>query len=109
MRGHKRGVLLIVTAAAGLALTAGAGGYGVAQSADVPRGGVATFQPSFWSCRNLGARVECQSGDAYPNVTLTSSRAGGITVKVHTLRDPQGGRVVRSYEKGRPVYTFTAF
>ncbi len=101
--------MLLVSAAAGLAVAASAGGYSVARSTDVPRGGIATFQPSFWSCRNLGASIKCQRGDAFPNVTLTSSQKGGITVKVHTLRDPQGGRVVRSYEKGYPVYTFTAF
>jgi hypothetical protein len=31
-----------------------------------------------------------------------------VTVKVFTLKDPQGGHIVRTYEKGSPVYIFRA-
>lgn len=63
-----------------------------------------------WSCFNTGTSVRCQSGDAFPYVDLTSTRPGGVTVRVHTLRDPQGGHLTRTYEKGGyPVYVFTAF
>jgi hypothetical protein len=75
----------------------------------VPRGGNALFVPSYWRCVNFGSRVECTSGDAYPWVELTATTPGGVTVKVHTLRDPQGGGLKRTYVKGYPVYTFTAF
>jgi hypothetical protein len=97
------GVALVVLVGA-----AGAGGYALARSVDVPRGGNATFLPSQWRCNNYGSRIECFSGDAYPYVELTGTAHGGVTVKVHTLRDPQGGHLTRSYEKGFPVYTFTA-
>jgi len=92
----------------GLVGAAGAGSYVLARSVDVPRGGNATFLPSRWRCNNFGSRVECFSGDAYPYVVLTGTAQGGITVKVHTLRDPQGGHLTRTYEKGLPVYIFTA-
>ena len=32
-----------------------------------------------------------------------------MTVKVHTLRDPEGRRLVRTYVKGYRVYVFSAF
>lgn len=108
MRRWKRGSILIVSAAAGFVIAAGAGSYSVGRSAEVPRGQSANFLPSNWFCRNLGASIKCQKGDAFPNVTLTTLQKGGVTVKVHTLRDPQGGRVTRSDEKGYPVYIFTA-
>lgn len=76
----------------------------------MPRGGSATFLPSYWSCFNRGPTVECHNGDAFPFAELTSTPGrGGITVKVHTLRPPQAGRITKTYLKGYPVYVFTAF
>jgi hypothetical protein len=72
--------------------------------ADLPTRGAGV-----WSCFNHGTYVECGSGDAFPYVELTTSQSAGVTVKVHTLRGPQGGHVTRTYEKGYPVYVFTAF
>ena len=109
MKRPKRVVVVLVIATGALVVAAGAGGYAVGRMQDVPRGNTATFLPSHWSCRNLGSSVKCQSGDAFPNATLTTTRTGGITVKVHTLRDPQGGGLRRGYENGYPVYVFTAF
>jgi hypothetical protein len=76
---------------------------------DVPRGGNAKFAPSAWQCHNYGSRVECFSGDAFPYAELTGTPANGVTVKVHTLKDPQGGSLRRIYVKGYPVYVFSAF
>jgi hypothetical protein len=87
----------------------GAAGYTMGRSAEVPRGESVTFLPGGWRCNNYGSRVVCISGDAFPRAELTSTRGGGITVKVRTLRDPQGGRMVRTYVKGNPVYVFSAF
>ena len=92
----------------GLTAAAGAGGYTMSPTVNVPRGGHATFFPSGWRCNNYGARVECFSGDAHPYVELTATRRGGVTVKVHTLRDPGGGRLTRTYVRGYPVYIFEA-
>jgi hypothetical protein len=105
----RRGVVMACCLSVGLGAAAGAGGYALIRNVDVPTGGSATFLPSQWSCNNHGGSVECITGDAYPYVELTSSRSGGVTVKVHTLRDPQGGHLIRSYLKGYPIYTFTAF
>jgi hypothetical protein len=98
-----------ITGIAALVLAAGAVGYTYGPSVEVPRGGNATFLPSHWNCRNLAIRVECRLGDSHPYVELTRTRRGGVTVRVRTLRDPLGGRMTRTYVKGRPVYTFTAF
>ncbi|MDX6453818.1 MAG: hypothetical protein QOH16_3867 [Gaiellaceae bacterium] len=107
-RGRVRVAASVGALLAALVAAAGAGGYAIARSVDVPRGGNATFLPSQWRCNNLGARVECFSGDAYPFIELTSTSHGGVTVKVHTLRDPQGGGFSRTYAKGFPVYVFSA-
>jgi hypothetical protein len=93
----------------GMIGAAAASGYSMAPSVNVPRGGHATFLQSGWRCNNYGSRVLCLSGDARPYAELTSTRRGGITVKVYTLRDPQGGRMTRTYVRGDPVYVFTAF
>ena len=60
-----------------------------------------------WLCNNAGRFVECFSGDAKPYVRLTTSGAGGITVKVYTLGRLEG-RLTRTYERGQPVYIFSA-
>ena len=54
--------------------------------------------------------MTCQGGDAFPYVQLggNSWPCGCVTVKVFTLKDPQGGHIVRTYEKGYPVYIFRA-
>jgi hypothetical protein len=54
--------------------------------------------------------VTCQGGDAFPYVELGGSMwpCHCVTVKVFMLRDPQGGHVLRTYEKGYPVYIFRA-
>ena len=109
MNLRRRTCVVAAALTVGLAAAAGAGGYAAGRSVDVPRGGTATFRPSQWRCHNYGSRVDCFSGDAYPYAELTSTRGGGITVKVHTLRDPQGGRMTRVYVKGYPVYVFSAF
>ena len=105
MRIGGRGKALAAGLLASLVVAAGAAGYSMATAVKVPRGGRATFVPSYWSCQNYGRRVECQTGDAYPYVTLTDTKSGGVTVKVHTLRDPQGGGL---NVKGYPVYVFSA-
>ena len=71
-----------------------------------------TLIRSAWQCGNVARRyLECRGGDAFPYVRL----GGGVwpcqcvTVKVYTLRDPQGGHVIRTYEHGYPVYIFRAF
>lgn len=101
----------IAATAAGLTLVGAsvAGGYRLGQSVNVPRGGNAFFTPSTWNCFNRGPSVDCQTGDAFPWVELTGTRSGGVTVRVHTLRDPQGGGLRRVYVKGYPVYVFSAF
>jgi hypothetical protein len=109
MTFRSRRVAVLPTLLASLVITAGAGGYAIASAVNVPRGGGATSLPMHSTCQNFGSRVQCQTGDAYPFVELTGTRTGGVIVKVHTLRDPQGGRLVRTYVKGYPVYVFTAF
>jgi hypothetical protein len=108
MRLQRRTGVAAAALVVGLVAAAGAGGYTIGRSTDVPRGGSATFLPSNWLCKNYGTRVECFSGDAFPYAELTSTSGGGITVKVHTLRDPQGGHLTRTYVKNYPVYVFTA-
>ena len=108
MRLRRKAAVATVGLVVGLAGAAGAGGYTLGRSVDVPRGGSATFHPSNWFCRNYGSRVECSNGDAFPYAELTTTRSGGITVRVHTLRDPQGGHLTRIYVRGYPVYVFTA-
>ncbi len=109
MRLGTRGKVVVTGLLMGLVVTAGAGGYAIATAVNVPRGGTATFVSSYWQCHNFGSRVECTSGDAFPYVELTGTNTGGVTVKVHTLPDPQGGgRLKRTYVKGYPVYVFSA-
>ena len=51
------------------------------------------------------------SSDAAPYVKLGGGiwPCGCVTVKVYTLRAPQGGHVIHTYEPGFPVYIFRAF
>jgi hypothetical protein len=66
---------------------------------------------AIWSCSSTrGQYVTCQGGDAFPYVELGGSTwpCHCVTVKVFMLRDPQGGHVLRTYEKGYPVYIFRA-
>ncbi|MGD0272378.1 MAG: hypothetical protein ABSB96_01385 [Gaiellaceae bacterium] len=107
--------LILAGLIAGLALSGAAGGNTADRVVTVRSGDSAQFLPHIYYCHNYGVRVECGSGDAFPYVELTSIPcdrkhvACGITVKVHTLRDPQGGHLARVYGKGGyPVYIFTA-
>jgi hypothetical protein len=109
MIGRRRWAVGAATVAVALLGAGGAAGYVLARSVNVPRGGSATFQPSYWSCLNRGRVVECHNGDAFPFAELTSTPGRGITVKVHTLRPPQAGHLTKTYVKGYPVYVFTAF
>jgi len=101
--------MLVLTALVALVLVAGADGYRAGRAVDVRAGDNADFRPSGWRCHNYGASVQCFSGDALPYAELTSTRAGDITVSAHTLRDPQGGHVTRTYVRGLAVWVFTAF
>jgi hypothetical protein len=104
----RRPIIVASLALIGVAGASGASGYVLRKQVDIPVKGVAAFHPSMWACRNHGTTVECFQGDAYPYVELTSSKRG-LTVIVHTLRDPQGGHITRTYAKdGKPVYVFTA-
>jgi hypothetical protein len=101
-----------------------ASGYVVGRVLTVNPGDRADFfkaklgAPLGWSCFNRGAFVQCQSGDAFQYVDLAGTPCRnsakpvscGVTVRVHTLRDPQGGHMTRrSGAGGNPVYVFTAF
>ena len=92
-----------------LAMAAGATANSAWRFIDIGRNQAAVFNPSSWSCNNYGPRVECQSGDAFPYAILTSSRTGGVTVKVVQLGGRQSGSVKRTRDRnGRPVYVFSA-
>ena len=109
MTRRKSVTLTIGAAVVALAIAAGAAANSTWRFIDVGRNEVAVFRSSGWSCNNYGPRVECQSGDAFPYAILTSSRTGGVTVKVVRLGGPQSGRVIRTRDRhGRPVYVFTA-
>jgi hypothetical protein len=110
MRLSRGACLATAALVIGLIGAPGADGYTQARSVNLPRGGHATFlQSGGWRCNNYGNRVRCFTGDAYPYAELTDTRRVGVTVKVYTLRDPQGGTVTRSYAGGYPVYIFSAF
>jgi hypothetical protein len=104
--------LVLCALVSALTLAGTAGGYAAGRILTAQPGDRVDFSTrgvAMWSCFNHGSYVGCQSGDAFPYVELTGSRSGGITIRVHTLRDPQGGHLTRMYEKGYPVYVFTAF
>lgn len=100
-----------------LIATGSAGAYFSLRVVTARKNEQARFPPTGWFCNNHGTYIECQSGDAFPWVSLTAVRCNteaavagcGIVVKVHTLKDPQGGKLVRVYDKsGLPVYVFSA-
>jgi hypothetical protein len=116
MRLSGRKATVAVAVALALVVVSGAGGYVAARFVTLRSGDRALFLPGGWFCNNHGASIQCQSGDAFPYVDLTGIDCPGrklvgcgVAVRVHALRDPQGGTVTRTYEKGRPVYIFTAF
>src|SRR5580765_6107263 len=97
-------MVCVLSALGALAFTSGALAESSWQFINLRKGDVGVFHPSDWSCRNLGAKVECQTGDAYPYVTLTSGR-GGVTVKVTTLKGSQAGSVRKTRNRaGYPVW-----
>lgn len=103
-----RAALAIVVATSTLA--GSAFGYATGRIFTVRAGDGADFplRSGPWSCNNRTTTVFCFSGDAFPNVELTGSRLGGVTVKVHMLSG-RVGIVKRTYDKHhRPVYVFTA-
>lgn len=109
----RKGRVVLVSLITGFTVTGTAAGYAAGRIFSVRPGDRADFSISRggWQCSNVGRRyVECQGGDAFPYVKL----GGGswpcrcVTVKVYTLRDPQGGHIIRTYEGGYPVYIFRA-
>jgi hypothetical protein len=106
MKRHRIAFLAVVLLAVGFA--SGALANSVSRFIPIRTRQVAVFKPSEWSCSNLGARVECQTGDAYPYAILTSGPRG-VTVKVVTLKGTQAGHLTRGRNRfGYPVWTFTA-
>ena len=112
-RVHVPATLIAVVAAMTLAGTAA--GFVAGRVFQVRAGDSAdiTIRNGIWTCRNVKAQyVSCQGGDAFPYVQLGGSGPAWpckcVTVKVFTLRDPQGGHVIRTYEHGYPVYIFRA-
>jgi hypothetical protein len=107
MKTTKTATLLAALVAATAAT--GAGAATAWKFISVRKQQVAVFTPSQWSCRNIGPRVECQSGDAFPYTILTATPRSGVTVKVVTLKGGQTGHVSRGRNRsGYPVWTFTA-
>jgi len=110
MENRKRAVAAVGAALVALSIAGRAAANSAWRFINIGRNEVAVFKPNNWSCNNYGARVQCQSGDAFPYAILTSTRRGGITVKVVQLGGGQSGRITRTRDRhGRPVYVFTAF
>ena|SRR6266511_1674827 len=106
--------IMVVSLIAALTLTGTATGYAAGRIFNVRSGDRADFslKRSAWQCSNVSRLyVHCQGGDAFPYVKLGGGvwPCGCVTVKVYTLRDPQGGHIIRTYEHGQPVYIFRAF
>jgi hypothetical protein len=59
-----------------------------------------------WRCSNLGNRIECATGDAFPYAVLGAVR-GRVGVIVHTLTTPGSAPRVSRDRLGR-VYTFAS-
>jgi hypothetical protein len=96
-----------------LTLSGAAAGFATGRVFQVQSGDRADIhvRGAVWSCTSTrGEYVTCQGGDAFPFVELggNSWPCHCVSVKVFTLRDPQGGHIIRTYEKGRPVYIFRA-
>lgn len=107
---RRRVTVAACAAVVSLAVAGGAAANSAWRFINIGRNEVAVFKPNNWSCNNFGASVRCQSGDAFPAAILTSSRRGGITVKVVQLGGGRSGRVMRTRDRhGRPVYVFSAF
>jgi hypothetical protein len=115
---------ILGTLIAALIIAGSAGGYVVGRVLTVNPGDRADFfksklgTPLGWSCLNRGTFVQCRSGDASPYADLAIAPCRnsakpvscGVTVRVHTLREPQAGPMTRSRDaSGYPVYIFTAF
>jgi hypothetical protein len=111
----RRGVWVAVgVTAVVLVVVAAAAGFAAGRVFQVQPGDRADIHIShaIWSCSSTrGQYVTCQGGDAFPYVELGGYGwpCGCVTVKVFTLKDPQGGHIIRTYENGMPVYIFRAF
>jgi hypothetical protein len=107
-----RGRVLLAGLVVGLTLTGTAVGYAAGRVVTVRPNDRADFRLSRpggggWSCLNVRGRfVRCFSGDAYPYVTVGNPGFQQVNVKVYM--SGRIGRVTRTYERGRPVYVFTA-
>jgi len=104
-----RGAALVVVAAT-CTLAGSAFGYATSRIVIVKPGDGANFplRSGPWACNNRTTTVRCFSGDAFPNVELTGTRRGGVTVRVRMLGGAVG-TVKRTRDKsGRPLYVFTA-
>lgn len=113
MHWSKGGRVVLVSVAATLTFVGAAAGFTAGRVFQVRSGDRADIHVAggIWSCTSTrGQYVTCQAGDAFPYVELGGSTwpCKCVTVKVFTLRDPQGGHIVRTYEKGQPVYIFRA-
>ncbi len=113
MIGRTRGRVFLSVLIGCFTLAGSAGGYAVGRVFPIRPGESADFSErgSAWRCTNVSRQyVQCQGGDAFPYVKLGGGTwpCGCVTVKVYTLRDPQGGHVIRTYESGYPVYIFRA-
>ena len=115
MRRRKKSRAILAALIGVLTLTGTAAGYAAGRVFTIRPGNSADLVlkagKGIWRCSNVRGRyVNCQGGDAYPYVKL----GGGVwpcdcvTVKVYTLRDPQGGHIIRTYGGGYPVYIFRA-
>lgn len=110
---HVRIALVVIVAA--LTFAAAAAGFVAGRVFQVhpgERADISMKGGGIWTCSSStkGGYVTCQGGDALPYVELGGKDwpCGCVTVKVFTLRDPQGGHVIRTYEHGYPVYVFRA-
>jgi hypothetical protein len=115
MRTRRHAQVTLAAVATAMTLAGTAAGFAVGRVFHVRAGESANIsvRSGIWTCRNVnGQYVTCQGGDAFPYVELGGSGRAWpcncVTVKVFTLRDPQGGHVVRTYENGYPVYIFRA-
>lgn|SRR5579884_3814647 len=100
--------ITVVVGALVLAGLIAGGAFALGRDVRVPRGGSATFAPSYWTCHNGGTTATCFSGDAHPYVDLTATKSGGLTVTVHTLPDPRAGHLLRTSKRTEAIYTFSA-
>jgi hypothetical protein len=113
MQTTRSRAIVLASVAVALTFAGAAAGFTAGQVFQVQSGDRADIhiRGAIWSCSSTrGQYVTCQSGDASPYVELGGSTwpCKCVTVKVFTLRDPQGGHVIRTYENGHPVYIFRA-